>query len=149
MPFENQGETQYGWISDELTQSVIQDLGLISSVDIITDQERQNTLKTEGSVLDLKDPEAVLRLGKMTGADLIFSASYTVVNDRVRVIARLIDVAGGAAGKYLKIDNTIERRRELKNMIIFALMEQAGNYTFVGRIKSLITENERRQIESK
>jgi TolB-like protein len=149
-PFENQGDASYSWLSAGMTDSVIADLGRIGSVEVITDADRKKAVKEiEFGLSDLADEKGAARVGKLTGADIIFTGSYTVAGGRVRVVAKFVNVESGSVVKSIKLDGTVENIFDLQDKIVFALMDESQTVKVADVKKAVITDNERSRIETK
>jgi TolB-like protein len=95
-PFENTGDKQYSWISAGMTETVINDLMGIREVSVISNQDRRKIMEETKFILSgLVAEETMLKVGKLTGANIIFTGSYLVSDNNIRVIARLINVEAG------------------------------------------------------
>jgi TolB-like protein len=149
-PFENQGDAQYSWVSAGMTESVIADLGNISSVTVITDESRRQAVKEmEPRLLDLANPDTAVKVGQMTGANAIITGGYTVAAGRVRVVVNLVNVESGAAGKTIKLDGALDDIFRLQDRIVFSVMAEAANTQIRDVRKVDVSEAEKKVIEQK
>ncbi len=149
-PFENQGTAEYSWIAAGMTDSVIADLGRISSITVISDDDRKKVMREIAfSLSDMADEKTAVRVGLLTGADTIFTGSYTVVAGRVRVVAKLVDVERGNLVKSIKLDGTLEGIFELQDRIVFSLMTGSGEIKVADVKAPVVTNTEKTNIETK
>jgi TolB-like protein len=148
-PFENQGKSEYSWIVAGMTDSVIADMGRIASVTVISDEDRKKVMKEIAfSLSDLADEKTAARVGSLTGADTIFTGSYTVAGNRVRVIAKLVSVESGSLVKSIKLDGTVEGIFDLQDKIVFTLLAESGEIKVADIKKPVVTAEERTKIET-
>ncbi|MBN1799335.1 MAG: tetratricopeptide repeat protein [Spirochaetales bacterium] len=149
-PFENQGAAEYSWIAAGMTDSVIADLGRISSITVISDDERKKVMEEIAfSLSDMADEKTAARVGSLIGADTIFTGSYTVVTDRVRVVAKLVNVESGSLVKSIKLDGTLKTLFELQDKIVFSLMAESGEIKVADVKTPVVTNAEKTKIETK
>lgn len=101
------------------------------------------------SLSGLVAEKTMIKVGKLTGANVIFSGSYLVSGKNIRVIARLINVETGKAESSAKIDGTFEKIFDLQDKVILTLLSETGkvNIPDVARVK--IAEEEKKNIEKK
>lgn len=132
-PFSNAGAKSYSWISAGLTDTVIADLMRLSSVNVFSEDERRKAIKEiELSMTGLVRDEDIAGVGKIMGAHLIFTGSYTVSGNSVRVIAKLVDVATTKVQRTAKIDGNLDALADLEDRIVLVLMEGAENFSIKG-----------------
>ena len=123
LPFENTGDKEYAWISAGMTDSVISDLTHISNISIISNQDRKKVLEEMKFILSgLVVEDKMMKLGKLMGAHGIFMGSYLVSGNRIRVIAKLVNVETGKTENATKIDSTVNGIFELQDKVVFTLM---------------------------
>ncbi|MBN2424762.1 MAG: tetratricopeptide repeat protein [Calditrichaceae bacterium] len=124
-PFTNNGALEYSWISAGMTASVISDLCTIRDIDVISDMDRKKAIEEIRLGLSgLLDEEKTVMAGKMLGANIIFTGSYQVSGDKIRVNASLINVEKGSTERSVKIDGAIGDIFGLQDEIVFTLMAE-------------------------
>jgi TolB-like protein/Tfp pilus assembly protein PilF len=149
-PFECKGSKDYSWISAGMTDTVVADLNRIQTVSVITDESRKKALKEIALGQDgILNEETTIKVGKITGANLIFTGSYMVEGDRVRVFAKLINVETGAVKKCVKLDGTINRIFDLQDTVVFKLMAEAEKVKLANVGKVHLSENDKKKIIEK
>lgn len=125
-PFKNTGDKKYSWISAGMTDTVISDLNSLTGVHVISDRDRHRVLRElEVGMTGLLREETIVKAGKMTGANIIFTGSYLVWGNRIRVNAKLITVETAEVIKSTKLDGTLEKIFELQDSITISLMTEA------------------------
>jgi len=149
-PFENTGPKEFSWISAGMTETVIADLTRLRSISVITDESRRKALKemTLGQAGALED-ETVIEVGKVTGANLVCSGSYMVIGNRIRAIAKLINIETGAVKTSAKIDGTVDGIFELQDAVVFTLMAEAEKVEVTDMAKIRFAETSRKEIAEK
>jgi TolB-like protein/tetratricopeptide (TPR) repeat protein len=150
LPFENTGDKQYSWISAGMTDTVISDLTRIQNISVVSNQDRKKVLEEMKFILSgLAEEDRMIKLGKLTGANVIFTGSYIVSGDRLRVHARLVNVETGRVENSTKIDGTLNGIFDLQDKVVFTLMADTEKIT-IADIKAVkITEQDRKKIEEK
>lgn len=146
-PFANAGDTKYAWLSAGMADSVINDLLLVKNVRVISEKDRQKGLQEiEFSMSGMVDEQKAVRAGSMLGANVIFTGSYTVINNSVRVIAKLIDVKTGELVKTAKLDGSLDNIFQLQDKIVITLLAEAQKVDIKDIRPLVITEQDKRAI---
>ena len=149
-PFENTGDKEYSWISAGMTDTVIADLTRIQNISVVSNQDRKKVMEEMKFVLSgLAEEDRMMKLGKLTGAQVIFTGSYLVSGSRIRVYARLVNVETGKIESSTKIDGTLNGIFDLQDKVVFTLMGETEKIT-IADIKPLkLTEQDKKRIEEK
>ena len=149
-PFENTGDKEYAWISAGMTDSVITDLMRIRDISVISNQDRKKALDEMQFILSgLAAEDKMVKLGKLTGANIIFAGSYLVSGNRLRVYARLVNAETGKVESTAKIDGTLTAIFDLQDKVVLSLMGETEKVT-VADIKPVsLTEQDRKSIAEK
>jgi len=149
-PFENTGDNEYSWVSAGMTDTVIADLTRIKNIIVVSNADRKKILEEMKFIFSgLAEEEKMIKLGKITGANVIFTGSYLVSGNRIRVHARLVNVELGKVESSTKIDGTLNGIFDLQDKVVFTLMGETEKIT-VADIKPVkITEQDKKKIEEK
>jgi TolB-like protein len=149
-PFENTGNKDYSWMSAGMTDTVITDLTHIQDISVVSNQDRKKALEEmKFAFSGLAEEDKMIKLGKLTGANVIFAGSYLVSGNRIRVHARLVNVETGKIESSTKIDGTIDGIFDLQDKVVFALMGETEKIT-IADIKPInLTEQDKKKIEEK
>jgi TolB-like protein len=124
-PFENNGSDKYSWISDGMTDTVISDLNRIRNISAVSDKDRIKAFNEISlGQTGLISEKTAVKVSEMTGANLIFTGSYFVHDDRIRVIAKLMRVSTGDIAKSVKIDGSLKLLFDVQDKIIIKLMTE-------------------------
>jgi len=149
-PFENTGDKEYSWISAGMTDTVITDLTHIQNISVVSNQDRKKALEEmKFSFSGLSEEDKMIKLGKLTGANVIFTGSYLVSGNRIRVHARLVNVETGKVESSTKIDGTIDGIFDLQDKVVFALMGETEKITIADIKPVNLTEQDKKKIEEK
>jgi TolB-like protein len=149
-PFENTGDKEYSWISAGMTDTVITDLTHIKNISVVSNKDRKKVLDEMKFVFSgLAEEDKMIKLGKLTGANVIFTGSYLVSGKRLRVHARLVNVETGKVESSTKIDGTIDSIFDLQDKVVFALMGETEKITIADIKPATLTEQDRKKIEQK
>ncbi|MCX5841368.1 MAG: hypothetical protein NTY16_07950, partial [Deltaproteobacteria bacterium] len=149
-PFENTGDKQYSWISAGMTETAIHDLMGIREVSVISNADRRKIMEETKFILSgLVAEETMVKVGKLTGANVIFTGSYLVSENNIRVIARLVNVETGKVESSAKIDGTLEKIFDLQDKVVLTLLSETTKVIIpeVNRVK--ISEVEKERIAEK
>ncbi|MBN1534174.1 MAG: tetratricopeptide repeat protein [Spirochaetes bacterium] len=145
LPFKNAGTPQYSWIAAGMTDTVVADLQRLKSVNVFTEEERKKAFdEIELGMTGIMREEDAVKAGNIMGASAIFTGSFTVAGNAVRVVAKLTDVATTKISRSRKIDGTLEGIFNLQDRIVTALMEEAGAMELPGIDSPEFTEEEMR-----
>ncbi len=149
-PFENTGSKKYSWISAGMTDTVISDLTSIQNISVVSNQDRKKVLEEMKFIFSgLAEDEKMIKLGKLTGANVIFSGSYLVSGNRIRVYARLVNVETGEVESSTKLDGTINDIFDLQDNVIFTLMGGTKKITIADIQPVSLTKQDKRKITEK
>ncbi|TAL33184.1 MAG: tetratricopeptide repeat protein [Spirochaetes bacterium] len=148
-PFENTGDQAYSWISAGMTSSVVSDLGKIQDVTVISEPDRKKAVdEIQLGLTGLVDEQKAVKVGRVLGANLIFSGNYLVAGTQVRVNAVLIDVEKGSVQKSVKVDGTLGGIFDLQDRIVFALMAETEKVKIADVKPVRFTDDEKKKIET-
>jgi len=149
-PFENTGDKEYSWISAGMTDTVISDLTRIQNISVVSNQDRKKVLEEAKFIFSgLAEEDKMMKLGKLTGANVIFTGSYLVSGSRIRVHARLVNVETGKVESSTKIDGTMNGIFDLQDKVVFSLMGSPEKITIADIKPVTLTEQDRKKIEEK
>jgi tetratricopeptide (TPR) repeat protein/TolB-like protein len=149
-PFKNTGSEQYSWISAGMTDTVISDLHRIKGVRVISERDRRKAIQEiELGMTGLIHEETIVKVGKITGANLIFTGSYLISGNRIRVNAKLIRVETGQIEKSIKIDGVLDKIFDLQDRIIFSLMAETEKIRITDIKPVRFDSEDRQRIKSK
>lgn len=148
-PFENTGDQRYSWVSAGMTDTVISDLCKIKHINVVSEEDRKKSLnEIDLARKGLVDVKGTVRVGKMTGADIIFTGTYIVIEKRIRVFAKLIDVESGRIEQSLKIDGSMDRIFEFQDRIVFNLMAETEKVKIANVNPVQFTEEDKKRINA-
>ncbi|MEI7637537.1 MAG: tetratricopeptide repeat protein [Syntrophus sp. (in: bacteria)] len=149
-PFENTGDKEYSWISAGMTDTVISDLTRIQNISVVSNQDRKKILEEVKFIFSgLAEEDKMIKLGKLTGANVIFTGSYLVSGPRIRVHARLVNVETGKVESSTKIDGTLYGIFDLQDKVVFTLMGESEKITIADIKPVNLTEQDRKKIAEK
>jgi len=149
-PFENTGDKEYSWISAGMTDTVISDLTRIQNISVVSNQDRKKVLEEAKFIFSgLAEEDKMIKLGKLTGANVIFTGSYLVSGSRLRVHARLVNVETGKVESSTKIDGTLNGIFDLQDKVVFSLMGESEKITIADVKPVKLTKQDRKKIEKK
>ena len=149
-PFENTGDKEFSWISAGMTDTVISDLTRIQNISVVSNQDRKKVLEEAKFIFSgLAEEDKMIKLGKLTGANVIFTGSYLVSGPRIRVHARLVNVETGKVESSTKIDGTLNGIFDLQDKVVFALMGETGKITIADIKPVKVTKQDRKKIKEK
>jgi tetratricopeptide (TPR) repeat protein/TolB-like protein len=124
-PFESAGGNKYSWIAAGLTDTVISDLNGIRDVYVFSDSDRRKALKeiSLGMTGLIKESD-VVKIGKVMGANMIFTGSVQTSGTRVRVNAKLVNIETTRVEKSVKIDGSVDAVFDLQDKVVLSLMSK-------------------------
>ncbi|HPA72506.1 MAG TPA: tetratricopeptide repeat protein [Spirochaetota bacterium] len=146
-PFANAGDSRYAWLSAGMADSVMSDLLLVKNIRVISERDRKKGLQEiEFSMSGMVDEQKAVKAGSMLGANVIFTGSYTVINNSVRVIAKLIDVKTGEMVKTAKLDGSLDNIFQLQDRIVITLLAEAQKAEIRDIRPPVISDQDKRAI---
>jgi tetratricopeptide (TPR) repeat protein len=123
-PFKNISLPKYNYYSEGITESVVNDLSLVKGISVISQDDRKKALRElaykQAIGLDDKD---ISKIANITGADLFFTGSYSIEENQIRIIARLIDSSSGNTVKSIKIDGITKDIFVIQDNLALKLIE--------------------------
>ncbi|MFO7665066.1 MAG: CsgG/HfaB family protein [Desulfobacterales bacterium] len=147
-PFENTRGKEYSWISAGMTDTVITDLTHIQEISVVSDQDRRKVLEelklAQSAIIE---EDNMLKVGKLIGANVIFTGSYLVSGNSIRVHARLVNVETGKVENSTKIDGTLNGIFDLQDKAVFTLMGDTEKITIADIKPVKLTEQDKKKIE--
>ena len=144
------GDVPFSWLSAGMTDSVIVDLNKIKNINVISDKERKQVLEElRFTHPSLVDETTIVKIGKITGADIIFTGSFRVSGDNIRVIAKLINVETGKTESSIKLDGTLDTIFDLQDKVVFSLMGEAEKIKIADINPVKLTAKDKKTIEGK
>ncbi len=146
-PFSNTGDQKYAWLSAGMADSVVNDLMILKNVRVISERDRKKSIEEiEFGMSGLVEDQKAVKAGGVLGANVIFTGSYTVVNNAVRVIAKLINVKTGELVKSAKLDGTLEGIFDLQDKIVMTLLSEVQKADIKDVRPPVITDTEKKAI---
>jgi TolB-like protein len=125
-PFENTGSKEYSWVSAGMTETVISDLTRVEQVSVISNEDRKKIVdETKFTFSGLVEQEAMLKVGKLMGANVLFTGSYLIIGNKIRINARLINVETGKIENSTKLDGTLDALLEIPDRVVLTLLTDA------------------------
>ncbi len=143
-PFENIGTKEYSWLSAGMTGALTGELGKIGGITVIGDDERKRALAEMELEMKGVFASAGPRVGKLTGADVVFTGNYVVVGGRIRVLCKLVRTETGVIETGAKIDGKVDDIYTLQEQIADALLNDAARLSFTGVKKPVPAARARR-----
>ncbi|MCG6537614.1 MAG: hypothetical protein L7F78_23595, partial [Syntrophales bacterium LBB04] len=144
------GDKQYSWISAGMTETVINDLMGLREISVISNADRRKIMEETKFILSgLVGEETMLKVGKLTGANIIFTGSYLVSDNNIRVIARLINVETGKVESSAKLDGNLEKIFDIQDKVVLTLLSETGRVTIPDVSPVKIAEAEKKKIAEK
>ncbi|MEI7671052.1 MAG: tetratricopeptide repeat protein, partial [Deltaproteobacteria bacterium] len=120
------------------------------NISVVSNQDRKKVLEEMKFIFSgLVEEDKMIKLGKLTGANVIFTGSYLVSGSRIRVHARLVNVETGKVESSTKIDGTLNGIFDLQDKVVFTLMGETDKIT-IADIKPLkLTKQDSKKIKEK
>lgn len=124
MPFANvSGDSTDEWIGAGIAETVAADLSQIGMVAVVG----VATTDPVDEGLGLTDDARARQLAEEQGLAWVVTGGFQRVGQRLRVVARVIDVASGSIRQTVTLDGTSEELFELQDAIVVALREGLEN----------------------
>jgi len=149
-PFKYEGSKEYSWIAAGLTDTVISDLNRISVVNVFSDDDRKKAVQEMSlAMTGLLDEESAVKVGKVLGANIIFTGSVQVSGKNIRINARLINVETTKVEKTIKLDGNIDGIFDLQDKVVLGLMGEASKINIADVKPVIIADKDKKRIEEK
>lgn len=127
-PFEISGGNKYSWIAAGITDTVISDLNRVRDIYVFSDADRKKALHeiSLGMTGVIKETD-IVRVGKVMGANMIFTGSVQTAGTKVRVNAKLMNIETARIEKSVKLDGTVDAIFDLQDKVVLSLMSSGDD----------------------
>ncbi|HUH65686.1 MAG TPA: tetratricopeptide repeat protein [Syntrophales bacterium] len=143
-------DVPFSWISTGMTDTIVVDLNNIRNINVILDKDRKQVLgELRFTHSRLVDETTIVKIGKLTGADIIFTGSFLVSGNSIRVISKLINVETGKVESSTKLDGTLATIFDLQDKVLFSLMGEAEKIKIADINPVKLTAKDKKTIEGK
>jgi tetratricopeptide (TPR) repeat protein len=122
-PFTLRGSKKHSWISAGMTDTVISDLGQVKGINVFTEEDRKKAIREiELGMTGIIRDSDIAKVGRIMGANLIFTGAYSVHGERIRVTAKLVTVESSRVEKSIKLDDSLSNIFSLQDRIVTRLL---------------------------
>ena len=111
------------WLGIGIAETLTSELRGVAGLAVISRERIAEALRRRGGAEAGMDDALAAELGRAVGARLVVTGGYQRLGDRVRVTARITDLASGAVTATLKLDGSMEGIFELQDRIARELTE--------------------------
>jgi serine/threonine protein kinase/Tfp pilus assembly protein PilF len=112
------------WIGAGIAETVTADLKVVEGITVIGRERVFDALRLiQSSGAAAVDDRFAIEIGRGLGARWIVAGGYQRLGDRLRITARVVEVATGAVLRNVKIDGRLEDIFALQDRIVFELTE--------------------------
>jgi tetratricopeptide (TPR) repeat protein len=112
------------WIGAGIAETVTADLKVVEGITVIGRERVFDALRLiQSSGAAAVDDRFAIEIGRGLGARWIVGGAYQRFGDRLRITARVVEVATGAVRRTVKIDGRLEEIFALQDRIVFELTE--------------------------
>lgn len=142
IPFSNLSEKQeYNWIGSGFAETMISALTNVGNIQI-TERFLMNEVLKEVALQQTGfiDEKSSVRIGKLTGANVIISGSFQILNNEIVINARFINIEKGTVEE----GSALYLRGKLSNL--FDLQETLA-YSFNEKFKIVMTKQEETNVK--
>ncbi len=129
LPFENlRQDTEMDWIARYLQSTLTDKLTQAKSIKVLARIDIPAILKElDLQMSDLVDPDSAKRIGHMQGATHVVTGTYTPIEPRLQISARLVDVEKGTVEFVAEEEGDVIQARSQLSVGFFEL---TGKLTF-------------------
>jgi tetratricopeptide (TPR) repeat protein len=123
IPFENKSNRNYFWLSESISYALCSTF-LEEGIDVIS-TEKRNSIYDELQI-PLTTPitrATSIRLANMAGADKIVIGDFVVMDGKVIVSSRIIDLKNGKLGETISVEGDINELIPLQNFLSWRLLQ--------------------------
>ncbi|HNV48761.1 MAG TPA: tetratricopeptide repeat protein [Spirochaetota bacterium] len=149
-PFANTGDAAFAWISAGMTDTVIADLKTLSGMNVFSEEDRKLAVhEMELAMAGLIPEKQAVSVGKIMGAHMIFTGSYTVAGGAIRIIAKLQNVETTRVEKTLKIDGSLSDIFRVQDQVVLQLLDETKRVVLPGVATVEVRPGEQQAITQK
>ncbi|MBI4976150.1 MAG: tetratricopeptide repeat protein [Spirochaetes bacterium] len=126
----NNGPAQFSWVGSGVSSSVLNDFAKINGIEVISEEERNRVLKEmEFQLSGMVDADKAAKAGKALGANTIFSGEFAVINNNVRITARLTGIEEARILSASKLDGKVDDLFKLQDALAVTLIKNIDKKT--------------------
>ena len=140
-PFKNTGQKKFSWISPGMTETVISDLGRVPGIDVISEADRKSAMKEiAAGQSGLIRKDHIQKTGQLLGANIIFTGSYAIFGNKIRVFAKLVNIDSGNVMKTAKVTGLYDNLFDVQDQITIKLLSHVRDLN-IKKIKKINVTN--------
>lgn len=127
LPFENRSNRNYFWLSESISYALFS-IFLEEGVNVIPPEKRN--LIYEELQIPITTPltkATSIKLARMAGAEKIIMGDFIVVDEKVIVSSRIIDLKKGKLGETISVEGEINELILLQNFLSWRLLQNIKN----------------------
>jgi TolB-like protein len=148
-PFKNNGDAKYSWVSAGLSESVTHDLRNLDGVTIISQEDRRRALQELKYKQMVGESEEGVEVANLMGADVIFTGSYSIVDEETRVMAKITKANDGSLQKSIKLDGKFSEIHSLQDQIVIGLLKESESIKIANVIPKVLTREETQKYQER
>ena len=148
-PFKNNGDAKYSWVSAGLSESVTHDLRNLDGVTIISQEDRRRALQELKYKQLVGETEEGVEVANLMGADVIFTGSYSIVDEETRVMAKITKANDGSLQKSIKLDGKLSEIHSIQDQIVIGLLKESESIKISNVIPKVLTREETQKYQER
>ena len=148
-PFKNNGDAKYSWVSAGLSESVTHDLRNLDGVTIISQEDRRRALQELKYKQLVGETEEGVEVANLMGADVIFTGSYSIVDEETRVMAKITKANDGSLQKSIKLDGKLSDIHSIQDQIVIGLLKESESIKISNVIPKVLTREETQKYQER
>ena len=148
-PFKNNGDAKYSWVSAGLSESVTHDLRTLDGVTIISQDDRRRALQELKYKQMVGDNEEGVEVANLMGADVIFTGSYSIVDDETRIMAKITKANDGSLQKSIKLDGKLSEIHSIQDQIVIGLLKESESIKISNVIPKILSREETQKYQER
>ncbi|MEJ2665261.1 MAG: CsgG/HfaB family protein, partial [Spirochaetia bacterium] len=126
--FENTtNNARYKWLSKGLADMLISDITGVPDVTVVERENIEKIIKEqERSVSDLYDEKSAIAIGKLLNANRLIYGSFIILNDTIRIDARLVDVTTAKILNSFEVSGAVKKVLTLEKQLTLEFLKAMG-----------------------
>ncbi len=127
LPFENKSNRNYLWLSESISYSLYS-IFSEEGIDVISPDKRNSTYEElQIPIITPVTRATSIRLANMVGADRIITGDFVVMDEKVIVSSRIIDLKDGKLGETISVEGNINELIPIQNFLSWRLLQKIKN----------------------
>ncbi len=127
LPFENKTNRNYFWLSESISYALYS-IFLEEGIDVVSPEKRNSIYEELQIPITTPLTRATsIKLGNMAMAERVIIGDFVVIDEKVIVSSRIIDLKDGKLGEIISVEGNINELIIIQNFLAWRLIQRIKN----------------------